>query len=185
MDCVECGRPLPPKRLKFCCRSCNNKFHSRLRSTEKIICVSCKRVIFRRIRQRKFPNLCSQCIKHAQCGKNSPTWKGGCHSWKKGRWGIDKNGLSWKKQRKLCWERDGYTCQKCGKKKLGWKPDCHHIIPYRLSKSHDLSNLLSLCKKCHKKEDLLFEECPPAGKVNGTVCKTVAEGSSPSGDSIS
>ena len=27
------------------------------------------------------------------------------------------------------------------------------MSPWRISYSHDLSNLLSLCKKCHKKED--------------------------------
>ena len=73
--------------------------------------------------------------------------------WSPGRFGRDKDGLSWKVQRRLAWERDKFTCQECGKHKDGWKPDVHHISPFRVSQSHALENLRCLCKKCHRNED--------------------------------
>jgi hypothetical protein len=91
-------------------------------------------------------------------GKNSPSWRGGHKYWKEGRFGRDKNGLSWKKQRNLSWERDNFTCQKCGKKKVTRNLDCHHIVPYRLSYSHTLDNLITLCKRCHIIEDSLIKD---------------------------
>lgn len=33
------------------------------------------------------------------------------------------------------------------------KPDVHHIIPFRISRSHSLDNLICLCKPCHSKEE--------------------------------
>jgi 5-methylcytosine-specific restriction endonuclease McrA len=54
----------------------------------------------------------------------------------------------------LAWERDSYTCQECNKQRKGWKPDVHHIIPYRISNTHNLTNLLCLCRSCHTKAEL-------------------------------
>lgn len=85
-------------------------------------------------------------------GPDSPTWKGGFKYWSQGRFGCDKDGLSWKVQRRLAWERDAYKCQKCTRAPVK-KPDVHHIIPWRLSLSHSLDNLICLCKSCHKTED--------------------------------
>lgn len=105
----------------------------------------------------KYPKVCRSCsyIRRGWSGPNSPTWKGGHKNWQAGKNGRDKNGLSWKKQRRLAWERDNYTCQHCGKTRndTGRNPDCHHIVPYRLCQSHALSNLISLCQVCHKKAD--------------------------------
>lgn len=88
-------------------------------------------------------------------GKKNPAWRGGHKYWSSGRFGSDKNGLSWKKQRLLAWQRDNYKCSMCRRSKLSMRrnPDVHHIVPWRISFSHDLKNLLSLCQKCHKKED--------------------------------
>jgi 5-methylcytosine-specific restriction endonuclease McrA len=76
-------------------------------------------------------------------------WKGGMSYWMPGRFGKDINGLSWKKQRRLAWERDSYKCRRCGRGGVIVKPCVHHVIPYRISKSHSLENLICLCKKCH------------------------------------
>jgi hypothetical protein len=81
-------------------------------------------------------------------GEQHPNWKGGHRHWVPGRFGKDKDGLSWKIQRRLAWERDKDTCQECGKKGKR-RPDVHHIVPYRISLSHALDNLRCLCKKCH------------------------------------
>lgn len=53
----------------------------------------------------------------------------------------------WHELRKQCFERDGYTCTKCGAtdKLL----HAHHIVPRRLNGPDELSNLISLCASCH------------------------------------
>lgn len=86
-------------------------------------------------------------------GSNSPTWKGGHRYWKEGRWGRDKDGLSWKVQRRLAWERDGNCCRHCGAAPKNRRPDVHHVTPYRISFSHALEHLICLCQHCHKVED--------------------------------
>jgi 5-methylcytosine-specific restriction endonuclease McrA len=83
--------------------------------------------------------------------KNHPNWRGVITIPLKGKYGRDKDGLSWKVQRKLAWERDDYTCQECGRKEEGWKPDVHHKIPYRISGSHALDNLICYCRSCYKR----------------------------------
>lgn len=66
--------------------------------------------------------------------------------------------------RKACLERDKYTCQHCGIKeeeipKVGNTSDqhihVHHIKPWRDYKElrFEVSNGLSLCPKCHRKEE--------------------------------
>ena len=55
---------------------------------------------------------------------------------------------SWDDIRKQCYRRDGYRCVMCGKK---GKLAAHHIVPVRISKNNSLSNLVSVCDKCHKR----------------------------------
>lgn len=71
-------------------------------------------------------------------------------------------GINWKESRTKCYIRDNYTCVYCGVKcvsKANYKSDCsdriiqcHHIIPYRISKDNSLSNLVTCCLKCHNKK---------------------------------
>lgn len=70
----------------------------------------------------------------------------------------------WQKIRKQCYERDNYTCQKCGikcvskdKKMLNKTIQAHHIIPWRISNDDSLENLITYCVKCHRivENDLL------------------------------
>lgn len=91
-------------------------------------------------------------------GENNPNWKGGHKNWVPGRFGRDKDGLSWKHQRKLAYVRDGGKCQdpEC---KTPWKRICvHHKVPYRISLSHALKNLICLCDGCHPRWDAKVHE---------------------------
>jgi 5-methylcytosine-specific restriction endonuclease McrA len=52
-------------------------------------------------------------------------------------------------------KRDSYRCVGCSRTSSGRsnRLDVHHIIPYGafedLVKAHDLSNLVTLCRRCH------------------------------------
>lgn len=81
----------------------------------------------------------------------------------------------WWKIRDECFERDGYTCQRCKKEPVYEdreynfgtrdKPDiqklhvyvgvpleAHHILPIAEGGTNELSNLITLCYDCHKLE---------------------------------
>lgn len=51
--------------------------------------------------------------------------------------------------RQMCFERDGWECQKCGSSE---SLHCHHIDGVVQNKiiSNDLENVITLCKNCHK-----------------------------------
>ena len=53
--------------------------------------------------------------------------------------------------RKFVFNRDNYTCQRCGDNK-GGNLNAHHIINYMESEDLriDLDNGITLCKSCHK-----------------------------------
>lgn len=80
------------------------------------------------------------------------------HLWKGGR--IDYYGPNWRMQKRAARKRDKYTCQACGKKPKKRALDVHHIKPFRsfgykpginetYLQANDLTNLISLCNKCH------------------------------------
>lgn len=48
-------------------------------------------------------------------------------------------------------ERDGYTCQKCGKKGSSRSLHAHHIKPNALGGKNTLENGITLCNPCHRK----------------------------------
>lgn len=108
-------------------------------------------------------SLCRECL---VCGPGNHAWRGGHKHWTVGRFGKDKDGLSWKTQRRLAWKRDDETCQHCLKVKVR-RPDVHHIVPFRVSQSHSLSNLLCLCQSCH-----LIEEAKIQDEWGGQLLKS-------------
>lgn len=71
-------------------------------------------------------------------------------------WGYLKGfNYSWSSRREAILNRDGYTCQKCGKKHT--RLEVHHIIFKSQGGSNDETNLITLCEDCHR------------GVHNGTV----------------
>jgi 5-methylcytosine-specific restriction endonuclease McrA len=64
-------------------------------------------------------------------------------------------GYDWKENRGLALERDKYTCQVCFKKT---NVNVHHIVPYRICKSNNILNLVTLCASCHRKSEMSTEK---------------------------
>lgn len=62
-----------------------------------------------------------------------------------------KHTRQWKEMRKKVFERDNFTCQKCGKRGGELHPD--HILPKAIYQDlvFDLSNIRTLCAPCHRK----------------------------------
>jgi len=85
-------------------------------------------------------------------GDKNPAWRGGHAGYR---------GPSWKRQRELALERDGYACRSCGTKD---KLTVNHIKPFRLFSDHEtanmLNNLVTLCRPCHSRADnAAWKEC--------------------------
>lgn len=59
-------------------------------------------------------------------------------------------GEDWLSQRRAARARDGYECQECGALK---HLHVHHKVPYRISRSNALANLVTLCASCHTTEE--------------------------------
>lgn len=125
--------------------------------------------------KRKKAKFCSRdCATNCLSGHLNGNWRGGHKHWSPGRLGKDKDGLSWRIQRRLAWERDNFTCQHCGKVPKR-KPDVHHIDPWMNSMSHALENLICLCQSCHLKEEAKVQEkwgghvTPPVKKVEKAI----------------
>lgn len=177
--CQDCGekfsRRASRKELTPCCRSCKYTRVARLVNAARrlkygppeveVCCVKCGTKYMKRRARVLAENVCKICVSReaatklasVQIAEKHPQWRGGHRYWQRGKVGRDKEGLSWKRQSKLARERDNYTCQDCrvGREVKGetWKPDVHHVEPFRLSRSHSLENLRSLCRSCHKKAD--------------------------------
>lgn len=145
--CKKCGKVLQGRRTLWCSSYCER--HTTVK------CPACGKD-----HDKGENNKTDYCLSCVRSGPRSPTWKGGHQYWQEGKLGRDKDGLSWKIQRKLAWERDNYTCVDCGKNKelLGKNPHVDHEIPYRISFSHALDNLKSRCPSCHKKVEAQRKE---------------------------
>jgi|GEM_PF-686489 5-methylcytosine-specific restriction endonuclease McrA len=71
----------------------------------------------------------------------------------------EHRGGNWTHQAGRARERDGYACQVCGitEEELDRKLDVHHKMPARtfgnVTDANRLSNLVSVCPSCHKREE--------------------------------
>lgn len=81
-------------------------------------------------------------------GTNSPAWKGGLTPERQALY----SSLEWTKVVKDVWKRDAATCQKCGcLKQKDITFEIHHIVSFAVKELRaELSNLVLLCRKCHK-----------------------------------
>lgn len=64
------------------------------------------------------------------------------------RWGYQKGfDYGWPSRREAILNRDGYTCQICGKKHT--RLEVHHIVFRSQGGTNDENNLIALCEDCH------------------------------------
>ena len=83
-------------------------------------------------------------------GQKAPSYKDGrCNERL-----LERARLPFKRWRKAVFHKDNYTCQKCGDSN-GGNLEAHHIKSFALYPKlrYDVSNGLTLCKKCHKETD--------------------------------
>jgi len=90
------------------------------------------------------------------------------HAIKTNYYGIGKS--EWIKIRKKIKERDNWICQDCKKDLHRHKSNCHHIIPYKISKNNSYENLITLCISCHIKREMeirkeISQKAPKKQKV--------------------
>jgi 5-methylcytosine-specific restriction endonuclease McrA len=84
-------------------------------------------------------------------GEKSYLWRGG-RNYKYGR----ISNYIWRGIAKTIYERDKFKCQICGNHCQSNQIQCHHIVPYLISKDDSPNNLITLCKSCHKRIDNLI-----------------------------
>ncbi len=87
----------------------------------------------------------------AKSGTESPQWKGGTSI-------HYRRGADWPVSSEAARQRDGMKCRGCGKAQAAMdgkrkRLDVHHIVPWSVSKSNDISNLVTLCRSCHHRSE--------------------------------
>ena len=87
-------------------------------------------------------------------GSKAPNWKGGLTPIKE----AIRNSANHKNWRISVFQRDNYTCQKCGAKSGNGKKvvlNAHHIKEFSLYPDlrFEVSNGITLCEPCHIKTD--------------------------------
>ena len=55
----------------------------------------------------------------------------------------------WRQRRRAVWSRDRQTCRRCGVDLSLDEAHIHHIRSRREGGDHEISNLITLCKRCH------------------------------------
>lgn len=184
MHCKMCGKEFEAwvyRERKFCSRLCGNKNAARqpkpgLQKPDIHItkeCVVCGSSYQTTTHQEilRGSSCCSvKCVAELNSRRmkreGNPNWKGGYvlpdH--------LIDYGSNWQRQRKKAQKRDGHRCQICGYK--AWDStiilDVHHIVPFRLfdgnwKEANKLSNLIVLCRSCHRKVEFGELEFPTGG----------------------
>ena len=84
-------------------------------------------------------------------GGNNPTYRGEGHHWWKGGITDDRRSATYKSWRNGVWERDKYTCQRCGGG-VGGSIVAHHLNGFDnyVEWRFDVDNGVTLCDMCHR-----------------------------------
>jgi hypothetical protein len=117
-------------------------------------CQICTKTFFVIISRKNKAKTCSIRCRHILqskllIGDKSPNWQGGITN----AYRLHHNTRAWDKRRKECYSRDHGVCQYCQKSSKEVRITAHHIKPWRTTKDDSLNNLITLCLKCHQKEE--------------------------------
>lgn len=104
----------------------------------------------------------SEAIGRANRGPRSTFWRGGRTAPYVGEW---------RRERKRALRRDGHRCRACRSRT---RPSVHHIVPYRYSQSHALSNLVTLCPSCHGRAEMAINPAVRAALALGRAKRAAA-----------
>lgn len=171
VPCDHCGDPTPKwehqienNEYAYCGRRCKGAAMSEQTGEEarsweggkvEIVCEWCgdtKTVKPSKVDKSRF---CSQgCMVEWRVenfsGEDHPRWNGGYNRY---------YGPNWYQQRREVLERDDYECQSCPvdreqhNERYGCDPVVHHITRFgdfdNYKEANELSNLITLCKRCH------------------------------------
>ncbi len=176
--CERCGAEFKTtdwysaKHKRFCSASCSSSHAwetaTHARSVEKIerkCCVCGKEMLINPSKSDTQITCSVECRSTWQresglfSGENSGVWKGGAAKW-------------WKQKAR---ERDDFTCQICGLRDTGHRTHAHHVVPVDAGGSNDLSNLITLCNRCHKEKEhtMLMELVKKFPKAVRNLVKTL------------
>lgn len=159
MNCVNCGTEIKSPQKRYCNVDCQHAYEAQKIKT---VCALCQReIIVRRsaMQQTRYKGICRSCRDHScnlvRRGPLNNLWRGGISRSLPGKYSYDKDGIHWRISEAFVRSRDKGICQDCGcsEETLGYTLHVHHINPYRCCFSHAVSNLISLCRHCHKKAD--------------------------------
>lgn len=172
-NCELCGKSFNPSIYnvregngRFCSKDCAGKSRKKpmiaserkCKSTKIFVtqCVVCSKWFSSRRKKKTCSKECkSKLISIISSsrnihGENNPNWRNGSTD----EMIKIRTSSEYSEVRKKVFERDAYTCRKCGK--VGNKLNAHHIIPASADKSLilELDNMITLCVSCHKKEHI-------------------------------
>lgn len=143
--CKKSYKPTSYMNQGYCCLQCfaDAKKATRLQK----ICEICGKEfeVRKGYGHARFCSLKCSAIGIAKRGPDSPSWQGGC---------IRYRGPNWNQQARKTRKRDNYTCQICNLYQKKPALCAHHIVPFRhfngdYKTANKLSNLITLCPKCH------------------------------------
>ena len=138
----------------FNCLHCGGLFYRSRYHIESGNCKFCSRECYQQSSLNKRPKPYISELRKKSIGEKSPSWKGGITP-------INikiRNSDEYKEWRLAVFERDNYTCQKCGfrSKKGKYIPiQAHHIKSFSKYPElrFDIDNGETLCIECHKKTE--------------------------------
>jgi hypothetical protein len=143
--CPICGCQFSDwKKRKFCSVRCRTQSKKDNWQPIRLVCLNCEEEFVSKRRKRKF---CSHgCSANYRKGANSSRWKGGVTPVHLSIRNSEEYGV-W---RTSVFQRDDYTCQKCGKRGRG-DLHAHHLKPFSLHPElrFDIGNGQTLCARCH------------------------------------
>lgn len=165
--CETCGShfyvPLNRMSAKYCCHPCRIKARWGDSHVETRPCVICDAVFTVYTSDKRVTCGKAACKRERKSrlrrGELSEFWRGGKTA--------PYNG-EWRSVRQRVYERDGFACAICGSTD---RIQCHHIIPYRFSRSHAIENLVTLCRRCHSREELKVNDAAVSALAAGRVAR--------------